>query len=72
MRPGTTQGTAINFKNESDWNADFTDIGDLIVFVNCKNEDAIFTHRLSTEKQQKIIGSDSYISLCRYCYLSLN
>ena len=42
------------------------------ICVNCKNEDAIFTHRLSTEKQQKIIGSDSYISLCRYCYLSLN
>ena len=42
VRPGTTQGTAINFKNESDWNADFTDIGDLIVFVNCKNDEGFF------------------------------
>lgn len=44
VRPGSAPGTRITFKNESDWSADFTDIGDVIVYINCKNEDAGF-HR---------------------------
>lgn len=42
VRPGSQQGTTITFKNESDWQPDFTDIGDLIVYVNCSNEQSIF------------------------------
>jgi thymidine kinase len=38
----------------------------------CKMKPALFSHRLSKEKTQKVIGSDSYIPLCRLCYLQLN
>jgi len=33
---------------------------------------AIFTHRISSEKEQKVIGNSSYIALCRYHYLLEN
>lgn len=37
----------------------------------CKKKDAIFTHRVSKEKKQKIIGGkDDYCTLCRKCYNS--
>ena len=37
--------------------------------VNCKNgTKAIFTHRISNESEQKVIGSSNYIPLCRKCY----
>ena len=42
VRPGSQPGTIITFKNESDWHPDFTDVGDLVVFVNGKNEEAGF------------------------------
>jgi DnaJ-class molecular chaperone len=42
VRPGSAPGTSISFKNESDWVPDCSDVGDLIVFVNCKNEEDIF------------------------------
>lgn len=42
IRPGTTPGSQISFKNEADWHPDCNDIGDLIVYVNCKNEEGIF------------------------------
>jgi len=42
VRPGSIPGTSITFKNESDWIPDCSDIGDLIVFVNCKNEEGLF------------------------------
>ena len=42
IRPGTVQGSHITFKNESDWMPDFGDVGDLVVFINCKNEEGIF------------------------------
>lgn len=42
VRPGSQPGTVITFKNESDWHPDFSDVGDLMVFVNSKNEDAGF------------------------------
>jgi len=36
----------------------------------CKNGNAgIFSHRISDEKEQKVIGSDNYIPLCRKCYM---
>lgn len=42
VRPGSAPGTSISFKNESDWVPDCSDVGDLVVFVNCKNEEDIF------------------------------
>ena len=35
---------------------------------SCKKNDAIFTHRISDEKTQKLVGSDNYTPLCRGCY----
>lgn len=34
----------------------------------CRKNNAIFTHRLSEEKHQIVIGSNNYIPLCRKCY----
>jgi len=35
----------------------------------CKNgKPGIFSRRLSSEKQQTVIGSDNYIPVCRSCY----
>jgi thymidine kinase len=39
---------------------------------NCKKKPAIFTHRLSDERELEVIGADSYIPVCRKCYNSLN
>lgn len=39
----------------------------------CKNgKPGIFSLRLSTEKQQTVIGSDNYIPVCRNCYKMKN
>ena len=35
---------------------------------NCCKSDALFTYRLSKEKEQTLVGVDNYISLCRKCY----
>jgi thymidine kinase len=35
---------------------------------DCRTEHAIFSHRLTDETRQKVIGSDSYVPLCRLCY----
>ena len=37
--------------------------------VRCNNP-AIFTHRVSNELEQVVIGSDEYIPLCRSCFRS--
>ena len=34
-------------------------------------DNAIFTKRLTKESEQKVIGSDNYIPVCRKCYLKL-
>ena len=39
---------------------------------NCKSKPAIFSYRLINETAQKVIGVDSYIPLCRKCYLQLS
>ena len=39
---------------------------------NCKRKPAIFTHRLSDERELEVIGADSYIPVCRKCYNSLS
>ena len=33
---------------------------------------AIFTHRITQETQQVVIGSENYIPVCRNCYKNLN
>ena len=38
------------------------------ICCDCRQADAIFSYRLTDEKAQKVIGSSSYIPLCRYCY----
>lgn len=35
---------------------------------NCKKKPGLFSHRLSNELDIEIIGSDSYIPVCRNCY----
>ena len=37
----------------------------------CDNE-SIYTHRISNEINQEVIGTDNYIPVCRTCYNSLN
>jgi thymidine kinase len=39
---------------------------------NVCNNPAPFSHRISTETSQIVIGSSNYIPLCRSCYLSAN
>jgi thymidine kinase len=34
----------------------------------CKSKPAIFSHRISKVKTQKLIGSSCYVPLCRTCY----
>ena len=38
----------------------------------CKKNDAIFTHRLTHESEQTLIGVDNYTSYCRHCYNLVN
>ena len=41
--------------------------------VYCRNgEKAIFSHRITNEKGQVVIGSDNYVPLCRSHYLESN
>lgn len=67
---------------DSDFKRDkFGQINDLIPYCdkvekltslcsNCKNgTKAIFSHRLSSEKSQVVVGSSNYIPLCRKCFI---
>ena len=38
----------------------------------CKKQEALFSHRLTSETDKILIGSDNYIPLCRKCWLTLN
>ena len=56
---------------------DLESISDNVVLLhsfcsNCKKRLAIFSHRLSKERDIEVIGSDCYIPVCRNCYHSLN
>ena len=42
------------------------------ICCDCRKTDAIFSYRITEEKAQKVIGSSSYIPLCRYCYEERN
>ena len=55
---------------------DLETISDNVVLLHsfcshCKKRPAIFSHRLSNESAQEVIGSDCYIPVCRKCYISL-
>lgn len=55
VRPGSQPGSVITFKNEADWAPDTSDVGDLMVFVNSKNEDAGFRREGDNLIMKKII-----------------
>jgi len=38
----------------------------------CKRKQAIFSHRLTYDTAQKVIGADNYVPLCRNCFLYEN
>lgn len=41
--------------------------------AECKDgSEGIFSYRKTKEKEQKVIGSDNYMPLCRFCYEKLN
>lgn len=40
------------------------------ICFNCKIKESIFTHRISNEKQQIVVGVDNYSSLCRDCFIA--
>ena len=40
----------------------------IAICINCKKNDAIFTHRLSREQKQILVGNNNYAALCRHCY----
>ena len=40
--------------------------------LNDNEQNAIFSHRITCEKDQTLIGSSAYIPLCRCCYLEEN
>lgn len=60
----------------------FGDIWDLIPHADCiiklkgqcNNcmDQSLFTHRVSNERDQEVIGTNNYIPLCRKCYISKN
>lgn len=66
-------GLDSDFKREK-----FGEIWDLIPHANklsklygkCNNcsEKSLFTHRVTSEKEQEVISSESYVPLCRLCY----
>jgi thymidine kinase len=38
----------------------------------CKKQQALFSHRLTSETDKIVIGSDNYIPVCRKCWLHVN
>lgn len=41
----------------------------LVAKCNICNQNAIFTKRLTAEKEQIVIGADNYVPLCRGCFI---
>jgi DnaJ-class molecular chaperone len=72
VRPGTMVGSKINFKNESDWNPDFGDIGDLVVFINCKNDDKCFRREGDNLIMKKQISLLEALTTTQFCFRHLD
>ena len=53
------------FNPDTLWNKDY-------ILEIRKMNDSIFTYRKGNNKEQKIIGNDIYLGLCRKCYNELN
>jgi len=55
---------------------DLIPISDSVIKLQSKcsicSKPAIFSHRISKEKEQVVIGSDNYVPLCRNCYQKEN
>ena len=53
-----------------DYNKSLDDIVKLkALCIQCKKSEAIFTYRLTNDKEQTIVGgTESYCALCRNCY----
>ena len=54
---------------------DLIPLSDSIIKLHAKcncGKDAIFSHRVTNELAQVVIGSSNYIPLCRTCYLNIN
>ena len=54
---------------------DLIPLSDSIIKLHAKcncGKDAIFSHRITNEVAQVVIGSSNYIPLCRTCYLNIN
>ena len=54
---------------------DLIPLSDSIIKLHAKcncGKDAIFSHRVTNELAQVVIGSSNYIPLCRTCYLDIN
>jgi len=51
---------------------DLIPISDSVIKLTAKckecQQNAIFSHRLTQENEQVVIGSDNYVPLCRHCY----
>lgn len=51
---------------------DLIPLSDAVIKLSAKCKEcqcnAIFSHRLTQENEQVVIGSDNYIPLCRHCY----
>lgn len=45
---------------------------DLCILKDQAHGNAIFTHRITNEKEQVVIGNSNYIPLCRSCYYKEN
>ena len=70
-------GLDSDFKREK-----FGDMLDLIphsdkitkLYGKCSNCDkqSLYTHRITNEEQQEVIGTNNYIPLCRTCYNNIN
>ena len=73
----TICGLDSDFKREK-----FGQIWDLIPYAdnvtklygkcnNCDNK-SLFTHRISYETEQEVVGNNNYVPLCRSCYININ
>jgi DnaJ family protein A protein 1 len=72
VRPGSMVGSKINFKNESDWNPEFGDIGDLVVYINCKNDDKGFRREGDNLIMKKQISLLEALTTTQFCFRHLD
>ena len=72
----------VDWPNEGDVKKRYNVMLDLIphsdkitkLYGKCNNskEPSLYTHRITHEEQQQLIGTDNYIPVCRKCYNMMN